>query len=1386
MIAVLVASCTSKDNFSRVDGPRINTEKCKDAGFDLKNLVPKQVRSLVQCLNGENQAIQPLVDLLDEVNDQELSQILTVYNKHLYKAGLLNKNIDFIDRMDQRGLLKDVYTDIHVLTNAGVIQAALPILRRHLQDSDQSEKVEPSLVYLNRFIADLIQRNLITDSFRNIGKAAGSTRAKAMGLLLGRTDNLAPLNSNQVTDVFANLLEKLISEDQLHPFLMKLVDPTVSQIFRFEEGTSRNDHIDFLRELVAGSSQLSVGSVSTLGKMGQFVLQENKPLTCFKENSGQRGVKNLFDYVVQSILERKGDRPWLDRFLLVEQPLLISFVEKNCDRSPMDMTVIRAAQAEFTRLAALGVSPGIAISLHKFQKYNRMEYLKSVLGSPLLAEAGPVIENVSLRGVLPLALDWTSLEFTQADYNLFSQIVTLYGIEDLAGNDLKAWIQQHFDGTDEAALLQYSSQISSPQENKLGNLMKVVSEQDDTLSKSLRAKVAELRFKKSTENLLLPIFKKLYEKGEAREELKTFARALAKSFADPRGGIGDLLSTMAEGADLSRETPVQQFVYNFLADEPLANDLQEVALRIIKMQSLQRAVEFVGEMAGNGNLERIVKFLVEAFKQSNEQGLDSKPMPITYKKPRENPEIFFGKNPPTNKPPAGNYSACRSVSGNIFSNENDFYNAILCLGAKSDNGGLAAFADALKSSGKLRSFAELLLKNFMSQPNASPSFDQLEALIDSGDLRKLLEVVRISGESPYLLMEQLDPLLLVEARRDSTDKALMCVGKLLNDKNFRDATVLAIGAMTDVKPQILQHKTGLPVQVFNKDKLKSEAKNLIEDWLKTTWSDADLEAQIQTAVTDFENRASKENYIKDMKMYLDLNDEQMKDALVKFMQDLLLYTNLEELVQAFADFAHANDEGYDFSPFADLKGLDFKKFFDWVVGTQRVILYWPDPASAHNTDAVKGPKLRIMTRLDQLESLVLNSNTSIASNIPFFGVDHAGLYYQINVSKSDNLVKTIDSFIKTTELGISISNVGEKEKTWKLKNNLMSLHTLREMAVTGDLRIFQRLYQGLQRSTPEKYRKTQDPAVNQMDWAHRPMPLGFFARVLPVLNQLRNQGTLGLVAEGSFNIGRALDPKRDSPRIRALFTEMLKPNSEGQIPFRLLLDNIFGVLSSGDVKKISNMQNSLFGLIASMGKLAPSSAGVWEALSQVVAKPVAFRALLETLFSDLTEEKPDGFFLNLGNNILQNDEAKTKILRDFMNVFLSLQPDLVGPDGENKSCLNPVTELGTHLYTNETELARKIWAIVSSLSEDQQIKNLKIPDVLKSMVYQMGQDYGLRRSLAGILSQSSDRALVTDILYQAGQVRLCQKMSSDLMPLIRSGDLERTLKSLIKGFPKTN
>lgn len=823
--------------------------------------------------------------------------------------------------------------------------------------------------------------------------------------------------------------------------------------------------------------------------------------------------------------------------------------------------------------------------------------------------------------------------------------------------------------------------------------------------------------------------------GEFTEELTRFFESGFSYIRRSDVGIGSLFSALARAEAVTVEAPFYEGLGDVLSRPDLLDRFLKLYPGLISGPEFEPALGRVGKMAASGDLKRIIGFLVELHRATGRNRVSGENLGWSHQPaaslPIEMQDESLGAYAPTWLSAA---SKCEKARDGLSSGEG-VASALQCL---SSDGPLKTFGrlgEVLREKGLLSEASNLVKDGLFKKSLVPGSIGALKFLEKSGFFGNLNTLnLRSKKVSSADFLKDLEFFLATpQAKAPEVHGVLSCLGKSVGEAKELSLLVDWAGTFLDQREQrAVSFKSDYVIPIYDQGSLRQQMDSFPE---LSSLPPAEKERQFQRAIKEFRERSP--DYFYRQKAYKKYSQEDLKTELENYVKAFLNHTNLSELLIALGALSGAREPGAESS----LKGLDLGWAIDQLIGVQRVIPYYPGPNEP--------PQVRVVTPFDQLELLVINVDVEMAQWVPVVGQDNMGMFYMWNVAESTNLPLTLRVMQQAMHAGYLYTKVQEKHKHFMLENDRINFYVLQQMADDGSLRLFQRIYQALYRSTPEPYRRRQDRFKNQIYIAHWPMKYTFFGRLVPLLSELRDRGQLKQLVEGLFALGQMFQAS-DAPALQALIQSAATQKFQGKTILRHVLDRIF--TASENPERGIGVLSRGFQLLTVGKRLGLQPRGLLTSLHQLVQSPALAVKLLDVLFDDLGSK--DFSYLghlsagvhsgptdrmsaikNLGGQWLQSSgglcvDVLTKLLLNFRSADTLRADQLVGA----------LVKSFTGISSEDRSALKRLLSALSATQKAEPGLNIQVASLL--------QDAGLRGALVKILHIASTEGLLASLIHE--------------------------------------
>ncbi|HEX4922936.1 MAG TPA: hypothetical protein VFV50_02585, partial [Bdellovibrionales bacterium] len=439
MLALAFSGCTQKVEAPGIYSPnrQMNFEACRNASIDLRNLTAQQVKGLVTCLNGDGQ-LQPYKDFVDSMSNEDLTSLIQVFDRHVeLPKERLDLMLDLAARAREKGYMKHLYASLQNLTETETLQNLAELMGLVYGNFQGTESYKGDIAVLREFTRELIEQR-VTDQVAQAGaRGFNGVKGKSLAWFLSRTGSTFPLGSDEIVDQGADVLTSMLSTRDLKPLQILSADPAVHRAF----GSLTNAELQEIEKLFVRISRgASRGDFKILEGLQKLTAKTDRPMRCFDNGTHVRNFQNLFDTAADEQARRRNNYDRINRFWLVEMPIMLSASISKCD---LDRSVVDDIQIA-SDLARQGLATGLAMSLLGFYDQNRGHYIKGVLKNQHAVQAGGLIENLAVRQGTTYAIELLTRSLKPADYQAIGYVLTGMSITNRKGAELEQWLEARF------------------------------------------------------------------------------------------------------------------------------------------------------------------------------------------------------------------------------------------------------------------------------------------------------------------------------------------------------------------------------------------------------------------------------------------------------------------------------------------------------------------------------------------------------------------------------------------------------------------------------------------------------------------------------------------------------------------------------------------------------------------------------------------------------------------------------------------------------------------------------------------------------------------------------------------------------------------------------
>ncbi|MDZ4678005.1 MAG: hypothetical protein SGI74_10930 [Oligoflexia bacterium] len=1284
----------------------------------MRQLTAKKIRSMVTCLNGENNSIQPYKDFLDSTADSDLNASLEIYNRHINSSdNRLNKILDLVSRMDTHGFLDGYYKNIQVLGETQTLQKALPLARHLVKD-------EKDFISLARYAGDVIKRDQLSPAIVAGANTFSGLRARVLSVLFSKDDANSVVDVNQTTNLAADIILHSITDGNFHGVLTHLSDAQFGRGLKLLTDLDLINMGDLLDYLPLGNTT----GGNRLERLRKTINGADRPLTCFQNGTSNRKHENIWGFFAREVNSLTSTDA-ANRFFLQTVPLLLATSKDSCDYH----TDLTSNIDLLSDLALRGYGVGIKSSLGLLDKSKRLNEWVRVVKSDYVTLAGPLLEEIAARGASRFLLELMAKDLTETDLNTLSVLLNYLVLENLSGKLLVDWINLNIPERSRIILLTDLNSLVPEKRDfiNLSVLVAGITSQDQAL-RDLKDAVAKQVFTNSAEASLQVVLRNILAADPQRRiELVAFAKSFKKSLADQRGGLGMSLGVAAQTLGLASERPVQEVIRDTLLDEKLLKNIAPVLYNWFTDNKFINAVAFTGTIAGNGQLKVLVKFLVEIFKNSQNAGMGSGSPQSLYVPNQEDPNTVLNNITPfTPAPPSGDYTSCAQLQGSsLFSSGgNNLYLAMKCINAEGSVPVIGQIAEQLKGAGLLESAAELLRTTLVTSPYLLGTLSEIERIFKSGDLTKIFKLISISGESPYTIPYRFDGLLSDIFSHSGADHALQMLGKITQMRDFTQMGVIALNLKNQGPVKVFESDNNFRIKITTDPKIIKDMKKNIKD-VYTHWSQSHIDAEFNQAVENFETRNN--TWLYETGLYPRLNNQQWKEQIIVALRDSLRTTDLHELIAALKDLH---------------KNYNMPRFLMESIRSQRLVVnYMPDGSR----------KIHIVTRLDQLETLVNVADI----DVPIGGISHVGTDFQLGIIKGVDLSEVIKS--KHSQLNIATALYGNSNRGIHLKNMEENIDALHELAANGDLRVLKRLYIALQNATPEAFKWKDDPINNHMGSLRYMSYVGLFNLLTQSLSHAAEKGYAERIINGVLSVISLIQPDDIEPLKKVIDALLTKAQQGDLSPIEILIDKLLAI-QENNLQGYKNFKDSIFHNVINIEAPTLKLTSLLQGLPFVINKSVVWNDLTDTLVEDSTQ--PQGGALKLGANLLTLDSSSWNVFIKFIDTLLTLR------DSRSAYLLPSLMKLTSDGYAKRPGEFSQINSALNLYSLDPRVVEIKPSELIKSILNQSSGQSGVGDGLAFLLQDDMQRKRLIDVGLLLAKNNQVSGLSRVLIDQINNGN----------------
>jgi len=1398
--------------------PLASVEACKNANLNFVNLTPRSSRDLINCLNGNYGALQPYKDFLDSINDQDLQTLLDVYNKHVYGVGgkRVGKILTLLDGLRDKKELKYFYKDVQILTSHGVLQAALPVLARVLGAPDAStrDQWKPATRAMRAYVLDMLARKQLSPLVLMSNRVFNTEKAYAAAWLLSNANTLGLLSTDEVVDRTVDIVLETIADGTSHTLLTNLSDIKVTSLPARVSYMDMEQISDLFSYLPKGSLDAERrGDFNKLQRLAALTELTDRELICYK---GTRRIDNEFNLILNE--NEKNGPGGAQKFFLQTVPILFSLTLDSCQYP----AGIEEKKGVLYDIALDGFAAPLSTTLSFLKNSKRLDLFKAVLKSKYVGRLGPVLEDTSQRRATEFLLEILQ-DMNMQDFRLVSQLLRQFATENLRGPELRAFVPS-------SVLAQMDSLPLIQQDLwDLEDLVSATSPDKDYFA--LKQNEVGVQFKNSVETRTQDFLVSFLRDG--REDIKGLARALVSSFADMRGGLGDLMGVSAVAESLSKENPVQDTLADLLRDDDLLDRLMPVLWRLGNDPKFKRAIEFTGQIAGNGKLDIIVQFFQDALKSNKDRPLKLSDTVILAHKPINagpliDAALSKSETLPLAPELASSYKVCTGLQSMILPGA--LPNMFRCIEAvtPSDQARpLTKVANDVDSAGISGALAGLTT-NIVRGTYVTETLDQLQSLWKSGELATINRFLVLAADDRWRIPYRLDGILKDIFQNPAADIMLQLNAKLLRAPNLGSSTVTALD-LIDREPVVKFHSDSqFRLTVADPEMVLRRIQEIHGDW-----TPQQVAAEYKRAKTDFEEH--NENWMHDYGVLPTLTDKEKRDKVIFFLKRMLFTgesvekgcdiktcersTGLEEFVKSNQETArHLGDKEHP--------ELDMVEFLRWGAKTQRADKWY----LGLGDDSV----IRIETALDELDVQLVTADMSAPLFFKKLYISrNAGIQFKLLIAGTPNLfihnLPKAMEFTRAQLRGGANLEFGSAEFSkfldWlspgapfedrqklafqirnRMRNLLETIYVLNATADNGFLKISQQQFRALMRSTPEKYRHKQDRVHNDLANIDRLAELGLFSNLSMGVRYMDSRppcevapgvkkNCLDAVGGAFMHLNLKLK-EEDFPALRDLLEQLVfADDGQGGTLAGYLVDRI--IQTTHDDPKYGSLKDLLVHVLFALDRLDLEAGAAIRAAARLAHHPKAFKDLMDVFFDEVGT--PDDIMLKLMANTVNLPQSEINDLRPTLLVALNdswvekfkekdleqmerYEADAIRRNGMKRvrSSLEFLVDDLATVYESRTQELKDLWTSFKAYRDDPATKALHALDFLRGLVRHYSGQTGIVDGATDLMAQPGSRQNVRAVVTGLGAYGDISVLLDELIKTIKNGKFDEGLNFIFE------
>ncbi len=1295
----------------------INYDQCKGASFKFKKQTPQSLRALVSCVNGSDKVIQPYVDFVNSVSDDDLKVYIESFDEHF--SPYLNQALDLMNRMQERGLLREFSKNMSVLIENGLFATGIELWQKTY---DENGQLSPTALDLHEFIAELVSRDRLRGGLKGSAGLLDNPNAWAVAELLSRS---GALKSPQIAEILERVINNMTKAGSLNATLILASD----------------------RRLYEGLRSTSPQDVSAMAKTFDLLMKDDSPngslvaiqklhvalakeYVCFNGPKGSRQTLRLDEINAREQIRRKGNKNSLDRLMLVETPFLLAGSVRDCN---IPATVIENYPLVFP-LVEGGASPGMAAINAWFYPAGRLNYMARAMASGSLLDTAKVEQLFAAKNASAYLLP-AMQSLSPADFGEMSSLLTEFAVEDLGGPAISSWIRNKFPKALQGEALGVLKDLKNPHFHDFIDLMSLRYPQYEGV---LREVLADTNFSRRRSDSVTSFLRKIFS-TELRPQLLAFMDSLANSWSDTRGGVGPMLSVLAESGYLAEENPFQFWMRSMFSDRDFQRKWFPVTSRLIKTSEFKNALGFTAKFAQSPQFDGFLKFMIDIFRYSDQKGLLTDPIAGGYVGPKNKNYAAKPSVPaPNDTPPNFAYPSCREIKGGLWDKGGEvFYDALKCLGGDRPTNGLSKLAELLKQSGDLSDLTDLLSRNVFNTENAHYYLNDLKMWQKDGDLAAFMELLIKSRRIGPDVIPRVESIIADYLSQRSATYAMESLGPVMKSQYLGNVahTLLDTWERTDDK-SFFKSDSSFVMPIANADELLKEAAARVPQ--------VDIN-QARHELKNFVNRGP--NYFYDQGLYKN-ESEAVIQADIYRMLILLLRTDREAKTGDLEEFLKALQDIFEWHRQGKVNVAEFAR---WGSSAVKAIPYY--------VGGEEQPRVRFVVPFDQLDILVANADFPVAGSLPVVGVDHLGTLFQIKVAESKNLGETIHDLKKMMSRVINWGKPFiEREKYNHLLNDLESFTVLEDAVKRGHLVILQRLYQAFYNSTKPGDRRKQDVNKNHMSLVHQPTRWAMFSRLVAPLRHVDTEGQLDHLIGVLAQLVKSLSPG-DERAVRAAVDNLMTRRSNTFSGMDHVLTLLFE--SSKDAPVFDQMKDQIYHSIFALGRNLGRGRVFFEVLSGLNADMVG--RSVDRYYGRLS--KRDSADLNFISRWASLDADTSKLIRAWTVEVSTLTPRGLTALGE---VLTPLVQVVNTQDSIMIDTLDKADAILRH--PEVKAKNVKV-----SLRRILNEYQTLKIIFPQILANAHDRQMVGEILLKMAQQQEFQGLSDALIEIYESGQFDDLL-----------